>query len=195
VSGGGDAAGGRLIDAFMPAYDEVERHHTTVRAEASRVWEAVRTLDLARSPLVRVLFGVRSLPGLLAGKWPPPRLGVTMDELLRGGFVLLAERPGDEIVLGLAGRFWRPTGGLTRVEPGEFRGFARPGLALAAWSFTLEDDGAGAVRLSTETRVRCTDDASRRAFRRYWRVVGPFSGLIRMEMLRTLRKAAEEPRR
>jgi len=44
--------------------------------------------------------------------------------------------------------------------------------------------------VATETRIRCTDDASRRAFLRYWRVIRPFSGLIRMEMLRSIRCAA-----
>jgi hypothetical protein len=38
--------------------------------------------------------------------------------------------------------------------------------------------------LSTETRVQAVDDAALRAFRRYWRVVGPFSGLIRRRWLR-----------
>lgn len=46
------------------------------------------------------------------------------------------------------------------------------------------------LRGATETRVQCLDTASRRSFRRYWRVVGPFSGLIRWVMLRAVREAA-----
>ncbi|HEX8694228.1 MAG TPA: hypothetical protein VF746_17540 [Longimicrobium sp.] len=179
-----------LIDDWMPAYDVVERHATAVAAPRERVWTAVRTLDLARSPVVRVLFALRSLPGLFAGRGRRRALGVTMDGLLRSGFVLLDERPGEEVVLGLVGRFWRAAGGIVRVTPAELRAFDRPGYAVAAWNFTLADEG-GRVRLATETRVRCTDEASRRRFRRYWRLVGPFSGLIRVEMLRTLRRAAE----
>lgn len=180
-----------LIDEFLPRYDVAEHHSTRVRAAPARVWEAVRTLDLARSPLVRVLFALRSIPGLLAGKRPRTRgLGTTMDGLLENGFVLLDERPGDELLLGLAGQFWRPTGRIVRLSPDEFRAGGRPGLSMAAWNFTLRGEG-GAVRLDTETRVRCTDEASRRSFLRYWRLVGPFSGLIRAEMLRTLRRGAE----
>ena len=180
-----------LIDEFLPRYDVTEHHATVVRAAPARVWEAVRTLDLARSPLVRVLFALRSIPGLLAGKAPRARrLGTTMETLLENGFVLLGEREGDELLLGLAGQFWRPTGRIVRLSPDEFRAGGRPGLSMAAWNFTLRDEG-GAVRLATETRVRCTDDASRRSFLRYWRLVGPFSGLIRTEMLRTLRRGAE----
>ncbi|HEU0053028.1 MAG TPA: hypothetical protein VFQ39_07615 [Longimicrobium sp.] len=182
-----------LIDDFMPRWEVDERHATLVHADAARAWQAVRTLDLSRSPVVRALFALRSLPALLAGKRRRGRaLGATLDDLLRGGFVLLAERQGEEIVLGLAGKFWRPGGGIVRVEPGGFRDFGAPGLAVAAWNFVLAPE-AGGVRVTTETRVRCTDEASRRAFRRYWRVVGPFSALTRVEMLRAVRAAAEAP--
>jgi hypothetical protein len=43
---------------------------------------------------------------------------------------------------------------------------------------------AGGTLLSTETRVSATNSTARRAFRGYWRVVGPFSGLIRRRWLR-----------
>jgi hypothetical protein len=42
---------------------------------------------------------------------------------------------------------------------------------------------AGGCILSTETRVLAVDAAALRAFRRYWLVVGPFSGLIRRRWL------------
>ena len=184
-----------LIDGFMPRWEVAERHSTLVHAPADRVWPAVRTLDLGRSPVVVVLFALRSLPGLFTGKPLRGRpLGATMDDLLRGGFVLLAEKPGEEIVLGLVGRFWRPSGDLTRVEPAEFRDFDRPGMTVAAWNFVLAPEGHG-TRVTTETRVRCTDEASRRSFRRYWRLVGPFSALTRLEMLRVIRNAAESTAR
>jgi hypothetical protein len=41
-------------------------------------------------------------------------------------------------------------------------------------------------RLTTETRVEALDDAARRAFLRYWRVVGPFSALIRRRWLKQI---------
>jgi hypothetical protein len=39
--------------------------------------------------------------------------------------------------------------------------------------------------------VLCLDARSRRSFRIYWRVIGPFRGLIRRLMLRRIRRAAE----
>ena len=179
-----------LIDEWMPVWDAVERHETRIRAPREAVWRAVRTLDLARSPVIAALFALRSLPGLLSRGPRRQALGTTMDALLRNGFVLLGERPGEELLLGLAGRFWRPSGDVVRLTADQLRAFDRPGHAVATWNFTLAEDG-GAVRLATETRVRCTDEASRRSFRRYWTVVGPFSALIRREMLRSVRRAAE----
>jgi hypothetical protein len=183
-----------LIDDFMPQSQFAERHAVRVAAPPERAWEAVRALDMGGSPVVRALMGLRSLPALLGGrKTRGKALGTNMDTLLRSGFVLLAERPPREIVLGLAGRFWTPTGGLTRVEPAEFRAYDGPGLALAAWNFTILPTDEGSL-VATETRVRCTDEASRRSFARYWRVIRPFSGLIRREALRAVRRAAERPR-
>lgn len=179
-----------LIDAWMPAFDAVERHETRIRASPGAVWEAARTLDFGRSPVVRGLFALRSLPGLLSRGPRRPALGATLDGLLRSGFAWMGERPGKELLLGVAGRFWRPDGGILRLTAEELRAFDRPGYAVGAWNFTLAEEGGG-VRLATETRVRCTDAAARRSFRRYWAVVGPFSGLIRREMLRSIRRAAE----
>jgi hypothetical protein len=116
-----------------------------------------------------------------------------MDGLLDSGFVLLAERAPREIVLGLAGRFWTSAGGISRVEPDEFRAYDRPGMALAAWNFTVLPTDEGSL-VATETRVRCTDDAAHRSFARYWRVIRPFSGLVRGEALRAVRRAAERAR-
>lgn len=183
-----------LIDDYMPASDFAERHAVRVAAPPERAWQAVRTLDLRGSPIVRALFALRSLPGLFAGRRAGVRgLGTTMESLLGSGFVLLAEQAPREIVLGLVGRFWTPTGGLTPIRPGEFRDFDRPGMALGAWNFTILPTDGGSL-VATETRVRCTDAAALRSFRRYWRVVRPFSGLIRLEGLRAIRRAAESAR-
>ena len=40
--------------------------------------------------------------------------------------------------------------------------------------------------LSTETRVQAVDEQARRVFLRYWRVIGPFSGLIRRRWLKLI---------
>lgn len=183
----------RLIDEYLPEYDVVERHRTAIRASRERVYEAVRELDMTRSPVIRGLFALRGLPALLARSSARRvgSLGLTLDGLLDTGFVLLGERPGEELLLGLVGRFWTPTGDLVRVEAKDFRDFRQPGYARAVWNFSLSESEAGATLLATETRVRCLDSASRRRFRLYWTVVGPFSGLIRREILRSIKRDVE----
>lgn len=183
-----------LIDDHLPHAEFAERHALRMHAPPQRAYAAARRLDLSGSLLVRALFGLRSLPALFTGKGGRPEkgLGTTMDTLLRNGFVLLDERAPHEFVLGLAGRFWTPAGGIERLHPAEYAVFDRPGMAVAAWNFTVLPTDAGSL-VATETRVRCTDDAARRSFRRYWRVVRPFSGMIRMEALRAIRRTAESP--
>jgi hypothetical protein len=182
-----------LIDDWMPAWDASERHETRIRAGREQVWARVRSLDFGGGPLMRTLMGLRLLPSLLTAAGRRKAREASRRGLL-DGFLLLDEREGDEVLLGVVGRFWRPSGGILRVTPAELRDFDRPGYAIGVWNFALAEDG-GAVVVSTETRVRCTDDASRRGFLRYWRLIAPFSGLIRMEMLKTIRRDAESAAR
>ncbi len=171
-----------LIDDYAPDYHVVRRHQIDVRATPDAVYAAVRKLDLSRSFVIRFLFLFRGLP----------TRGLTLDTFLRRGFVLLDEEPRQELLLGLIGRFWTLKGGLQRFEPAAFRAFDQPGYAKAAWTFHLTPQPPGSTLLVTETRVQCTDAKSLRRFRRYWRLVGPFSGLVRKEILRVLKREAEQ---
>lgn len=187
------------LDDQLPRFDFAERHEVGVRAPPAAVFAAVRRADLARGPLTRTLFLLRALPGLVGRPRETARrflrrggaARATLDALASAGFVVLAEDPGREIVLGTIGRFWTATGGMRPFEAAEFARFDEPGWAKAAWSFRVEPAAGGTATLSTETRVLCTDPTSRRIFRRYWWVVRPFSGLIRIEMLRAIRRDAE----
>ena len=88
--------------------------------------------------------------------YSPSRSATTLGQRLRDtGFVMLAEVPNEEIVMGIAGRFWRPDGGgCLDLTAGDFVEFARPGYAKAAWNFGLRADVSGETVLSTETRTK-----------------------------------------
>lgn len=120
-----------------------------------------------------------------------PRAHVTIDDLGAAGFERLAEAPGRWIVFATVGRFWSLRAPRVPLGSEAFARFDEPGWAKAAVSFAVEPAGAAGSRIVTETRVRCTDERSRQAFRRYWLVVGPWSGLIRRLWLRQVRQAAE----
>lgn len=95
-----------------------------------------------------------------------------------------------ELLIGLAGRFWTPWGDLQKVNASNFREFNKAGYAKAVWNFSLDESG-DETNLKTETRIKCFDTESRRSFGCYWTFIQPFSGLIRMEMLRTIKSKAE----
>jgi hypothetical protein len=188
-----------LVDEWMPEADAWSRHATTIAAPPARVWEALLKVEFGRHPLVALLMGIRALPALLTRPrttWARLRRrseasALPLGTLLRQDFALLAERPLLDMVLGVTGRFWLPSGELSPTDPATFRDPVPPGHARAVWSFHLEPLADGRTRLVTETRVRCADPATRRSFLRYWRLIAPGSGLIRRAILSMIRRRAE----
>lgn len=179
----------------MPEYDVSEYHETRIRAPIERVYDALRTTDLGASIVVRVLLGLRALPDCFSRRRQRRDTRVDLETLLKSGFVLLGESPPNEIALGLIGKFWTTAGGTCRLsDADEFSDFDQSGYAKAVWNFSLVEESRSTTRLATETRVRCLDVRSRWQFRLYWSVIGPFSGLIRREVLRAIRNASESSR-
>src|SRR4051794_34441344 len=92
----------RLIDDFLPSWDERERHQTLVDAAPEQVERALRELSARDLPLSRMLFAIR---GALSPHRPDPDVPF-LESLHAAGFITLAEEPGEEVVLGVAGRPW-----------------------------------------------------------------------------------------
>ncbi|MBL0716026.1 MAG: hypothetical protein JJV98_20260 [Desulfosarcina sp.] len=170
-----------LIDHYLPVYQFRERHAITVRRRPETVLAATMTCDLGQSALVRTLFKLRGLP---AGN-------ITLEGMQAVGFRILDQRPGHELVIGLIGRFWTYSGGIHRFAPEQFATLQRPGLAKAATNFRVEAPAGGFTRLSTETRIWCSSPSSRQRFGFYWFLIRPFSGLVRIEWLRLIKRHAE----
>lgn len=189
-----------LLDGLMPRPDVSSRHAMRVEASPVNVYEAARSADLGHSWLVKMLLGLRGLPSLVIRWFRGRRLPIAADApgtvSMGGGvrFVLIAEEPAREFVLGIMGRFWTPSGGLVAATVDQLTSSPPAGLAQAMWSFRVEPDGSGCL-LITETRVRCGDDETRRRFRRYWRLIAFSSALIRRSVLREIRRAAEAGQR
>jgi hypothetical protein len=188
-----------LLDYWMPVYDVSASYGTTVRASPEAVYRALWETDFRRDPLIRALLTLRSSPGLiLHPRATTRRMQHRRDRAVEGlrgmlggdGFVLLAESPGEELVLGVTGQFWTASGKLVPTSAATFLEALPPNLARGVWSFRLDPAGAS-TRLTTETRVRCDDEASRKAFKRYWFIISAASGLIRKVMLRRIKRAAE----
>ena len=179
-----------LIDRFMPEFDVSEHHLIRVEAPAERAYEAARRVDLAHSRIVRSLFAARAIPSIVRGR--PTAIGnMSVDDLVRRGFVLLADDPPTELVLGVAGTFWRPSGGVVRMSAEDFESFEVDGCAKAAWNLAVVPIDESTSIVTTETRVRVPDDRSRRKFLLYWAAIGPLSALVRKQALGLVKRGAE----
>ncbi len=60
------------------------------------------------------------------------------------------------------------------------------------WNFYFKEISNNKTLTSTETRILCLTKRSRFLFSIYWFFIRPFSGLIRIEMLRLIRKNAQK---
>jgi len=182
-----------LIDAFAPNPDAVETHSIVIDAPRQIVYETLQTVDFGGSPVIKALLALRSLPAFIGNpcRARPRDQPITLQTIINSGFGMLAEKPEEEILLGVTGRFWRPTGNLSAFNRPDFDRPVPAGIARAVWNFSLSDLGNDQTLLRTETRITCGDPASRRKFLAYWLIVRPFSGLIRLIMLKQVRKTAE----
>jgi hypothetical protein len=170
-----------LIDEFLPRYDVNAHYQVDVHAPVSEVYSVARYLDMRNSKIVCRLYRLRGLP----------QDGLTLDGMLKWGFVLLADKPSEEVAFGLIGRFWTPSPQFQRITPDAFITFDQPGFAKAVVNIAFTVQGDGSVRVTTETRVHCLDHSSRRCFRLYWLLISPFSGIIRKEWLRLIKQRVE----
>jgi hypothetical protein len=192
-----------LLDDYLPAFDARASYATRIAAPPERVYACLRTADFDRWGATRALYALRALPTLptapretwrrVRAELRPRR--VTLDDLLARGFALLGERPGEELLLGTVGVFWRARADLRPTGPAQFLAPAPPGTAKAAWNFAVSRRPDGGAELRTEIRVLCADAAARRRFRAYWLLIRPAAGVIRREMLAAVRNAAEANRR
>ncbi|MBI3243916.1 MAG: hypothetical protein HYZ49_16660 [Chloroflexi bacterium] len=187
-----------LLEQSLPQFDVNEVHAIEIRATPERVYRALQEYRLGDSAATRFLFTLRRLPAMLTAKSRAALRQAQQQEppfiqmLDKGGFVKVAEAPNEEIVVGLIGKFWQPVPEQVTLTNGEaFLRFDDPAYAKAAMNFHLAPNGNGLTRLSTETRVCVPDPKSRMLFRFYWMLIGFFSGWIRVEMLRGIKKAVE----
>jgi len=102
------------------------------------------------------------------------------------GWVVLAEVPDRQVVVGVVTKPWEPNVTFHRVPPQTLVAFAEPGFVKIAWTLGLD-----ASIFRTETRAIATDSSARALFRRYWSYLSPRITLIRWLALRPLKTEAE----
>jgi hypothetical protein len=196
-----------LADEFLPAYDVSDAVAVMVEADRESAWDALLDVDLLKvgreAPLVGMLGALRMLPEivghLLHGERPakPPESMRLRDlpsiPMYQGGWVLLGERPGEEIALGLVGKFWRPVIEFAAVgSAAEFREFDEPGFAKTVYDLSAHELDVRRTLLSGLMRTATTDEHARRWFRRYWTFgVGSGAHILVGSLLESARRTAE----
>jgi len=190
------------LDQFVPAWQFDEFHSIRIAAPKEKVYTALKQVTAGEILFFHTLIWLRRMgrPGPESILNSPANMPL-LEVATKTTFVILAEEPNQEIVVGTlvaAPRGWRPRGERAPEAFKKLLDSQQPGFALAAMNFRLEDcdttarpDADPCTLLTTETRIYATDAASRRAFARYWRLIYPGSSLIRRMWLRAIKKRAE----
>ena len=197
----------QLAEDFLPVYDVSDAVAAVAEADHESAWLALLDVDLVKlgreAPLVGMLGALRILPELvghlLHGERPakPPESMRLRDlpsiPMQEGGWILLGERPQEEIAFGLVGKFWRPVIEFARIGTAdEFRAFDEPGFAKTVYSLSVRELKPNRTLLSGLMRTATTDERARRWFRRYWTFgVGSGAHVLVCALLDSARRAAE----
>lgn len=169
-----------MINKYLPKYHFSERHQKTVNAPIQVVYPQVRHLNFQGSVVTRLLFILR---GINLKKY---NFDSMMDS---GSFFTIHEKINNEWVIGLISKYFLLP---TNLKTGENFKDWNPGKGVKiAWNFKLEELENNKVNVITESRVLCLSKNARFWFTIYWLIIKPFSGIIRMEMLRIIKKKSE----
>ena len=187
-----------LLDDLLPTYDATRVEHRVVAGRPAEVYEVALNVDFLdavrrnRAVRGRVCASgrrrARRRPAARRAPADPPepeslRLADMGDP---GDWMRLGADPPNEIAFGVIGRFWSGETQWEQIESSEFAAFDRPGFAKIACNLSFRPYGDKATLVSYEARTKATDEASRRAFLRYWRVVSPGVGIVMRSLLKVI---------
>ena len=180
------------LDEFAPVYQFHEMHIVRVHASTAQCYAAIREVGPEEIALFHALtwmrrFGQRGPESIINAPSRRPLL----DTAIRTGFLLLAEDPGREVVVGAVMGKPVPEWARPMQSPEQFKRLQAPRQAKITMNFRVEPAGTGESQIVTETRVYATSPGARRAFAMYWRVIYPGSALIRRMWLRAIQRRAE----
>ena len=177
-----------VLDDVMPEYQFFERHSARIHARPEQVMPAIRQSTFGDMKSLRTLLKIRAAAlrihdtgGLLQDK----RI---LDAFSASGYLVGGSE--HEIVM-CGGANVRAKRGLEVRTLQEFADYREPGAIKMAFDLNVEDAGGGWSTISTETRVLALDDATRSGMGRYWRLIVPGSGMLRLQWLEGIKKRAE----
>lgn len=177
------------LEEFLPRHGWRMVVSSIVPGPSAVVYRALQEVRASDMTLARWLSALRTLG---SARTPTPAAEPTLLELIgQVGWITLADRPGQEVIVGLVGKVWRRDFGIRRMRDGaEFRGFAEPGYVKIAVSYRFEPLGA-ATHLVCETVVCATDSEAARHFHWYWLAIRAGAWLTVRSALAAIGRRAE----
>lgn len=180
----------QLINKYLPDYGFSEVHGCDVSASPEVVLRAAMSYKPETDAFFRSMIALREMPMRALAQLRGREKAVAPPFGLHE-FTLLEHRPGEALVYGLVGQFWKTDFGLYKMQSADdYLAFKLPGVAKLALAFIVTEQD-GKTRLVTETRIFCPDRASHRRFTPYWYLIRPVSGMIRSRILNAIRRASE----
>ena len=173
-----------LLDDIMPEYQFSERHSARIHARPEQVMQAVRQSTFGDMKSLATLLKIRgaALRSHDTGGFLQDRR--VLDAFSASGYLVGGSE--HEIVMFGVGAMSRPK--VRTLQ--EFADYREQGAVKMAYDFNVEDAGGGWSTISAETRVVALDEVSR-GMARYWRLIVPGSGLLRLQWLEGIKKRAE----
>jgi hypothetical protein len=194
VSGNAVTTHTAKLDDWMPRWQIRERHIIPVAAPPEKVFAAIHAVRADEIFLFRTLIAI---PECFRGQTGPesimnaPEQKPILDVATQTTFVLLAEEPPRELVIGTVVAAPPKARASGRLTPELFQKKLQPGVALATMNFLVMPDDQGGSTISTETRIYANNKSALRRFVVYWRIIHPGSDIIRRMWLRAIKQRAE----
>jgi len=168
-----------LLNEILPDFDIAARYSIRIRATPETIFQILQK-GIPTGTLSRFLMMLRRIPRMFR-----------QTECVDYSFYKLKQSQGREIVIGIVGQFWKPVSNnivINGLE--EYLAFQQNGFCKAAVNLQIVPQTEGICLLITETRILSYGYAKGK-FRTYWQFIKPFSGMIRKEILRKIKKQAE----
>ncbi len=177
-----------LLDDIMPEYQFSERHSARIRANPEQVMQAIHQSTFGDMRSLATLLKIRGAALRIHDAGDVFQDKPILDTFMASGY-LFAGREHEIVMCG--GANVREKRRLQARTVQEFADDREQGGVKIAYGFKVEDAGGGWSTINAETRVVALDDITRRGMGRYWRLIVPGSGLLRLQWLEGIKKRAE----
>jgi len=177
-----------VLDDSMPEYQFSERHAARIHARPEQVIQAIRQSTFGDMKSLVTLLKIRGAALRIHDNGDTFQDKRILDAFLASGY-LSGGSDHEILTLGVVNVREKRRPDLHTLQ--ECANYREQGAVKMAFDFTVDDAGGGWSTMRAETRVVVLDDATSRGMGRYWRLIVPGSGLLRLQWLEGIKRRAE----